>query len=81
MAKTRDIKINILKIAKLSLVTLILTYGIFFLIYLWTDFFKTEFFFKVSITFMVFFVLIGIFLAMSNYFNEENRLKKDKFVN
>lgn len=61
-------------------VFLIVAYVFLFIIQLWFDVFSGDIFFKITITFGVLFATLIMVMFVRRHLHEEDKLKKDKFV-
>lgn len=63
-----------------TIVALTALAGVLFLLYLWFDFMPWESLGKILLTLMVVAGVLGVFVLVRNDLNDEERLKKEKYM-
>lgn len=61
-------------------IALFVSYGVFFLACLWGNWFANAWFYKVTISYVVLLVVLGLTYLVKREFMAEARLKKDKYL-
>ena len=70
-----------MKPSYLALLVLVVAGGGIFLLQLWFELFEDEIFFKIMITVAILIAIIGAVIAIRHDTEEDDKLKKDKFIN
>lgn len=70
-----------MKKLQITLTSLIIMFFGLLIAQLWFDFFSEEVFFKISTTLAIIFVAIILIFLIRKHFLDEEKLKKDKFIN